>query len=93
MVWPLQDSLNTHSAQVQIAQAQIAQVQIAQVQTVQVQTVQVASQWSDAVVRDTIAAIARQSEYQRDLGQSALNRFLRWAWPKRILTRRAVDRR
>ena len=87
MVWPLQDSLNTHSAQVQIAQAQIAQVQIAQVQTVQVQTVQVqtvqvASQWSDAVVRDTIAAIARQSEYQRDLGQSALNKFLRWMWDR-----------
>ena len=39
-------------------------------------------QWSDAVVRDTIAAIVKQQAYQRDLRQSALNKLLRWLWER-----------
>ncbi len=38
--------------------------------------------WTDAAVRDSIAAIVRQPAYQRDLGQSALNKILRWLWDR-----------
>lgn len=34
--------------------------------------------WADAAVRDTIAAIAGQSEYQRELTTSIASRALRW---------------
>lgn len=34
--------------------------------------------WSDAAIRDTIAAIARTSEYQRELTTSLATRALRW---------------
>lgn len=38
--------------------------------------------WTDAAIRDTIAAIARQSAYQRELGQSALSKILRWMYDR-----------
>lgn len=34
--------------------------------------------WGDAAIRDTIAAIARTSEYQRELTTSIASRVLRW---------------
>jgi len=45
-------------------------------------TAQPLAPWTDASIRDTIAAIARQTDYQRELGQSALNRILRWLWDR-----------
>lgn len=38
--------------------------------------------WTDAIVRDTIAAIVKQRGYQRDLGQSAVSKILAWIWEK-----------
>lgn len=38
--------------------------------------------WTDAAIRDTITAIAKQTGYQRELGQSAFNRVLRWLWDR-----------
>jgi hypothetical protein len=37
-----------------------------------------ASPWTDAAIRDTVAAIARQPEYQRALTQSLWDRVARW---------------
>lgn len=34
--------------------------------------------WSDAAIRDTIAAMASRSEYQRELTTSLASRALRW---------------
>lgn len=36
--------------------------------------------WSDSAIRDTIAAIARDPAYQRDIGQSIMGRAMRWFW-------------
>ena len=47
-----------------------------------VPTAQPLTPWTDASIRDTIAAIAKQTEYQRELGQSAVNRILRWLWDR-----------
>lgn len=45
-------------------------------------TVRPIAPWTDASIRDTIAAIAKQADYERDLGQSAVNRILRWLWDR-----------
>lgn len=39
---------------------------------------QAGSPWSDAAIRDTVAAIVRQTEYQRALTQSIWDRIVRW---------------
>lgn len=36
--------------------------------------------WSRAAIHDTVAAIARQAAYRRDLGSSLLDRILRWIY-------------
>src|SRR5690349_20113708 len=38
--------------------------------------------WTDAAVRDTIAAIAKQAAYQRQIGLSAFSRMWRWLWDR-----------
>ena len=47
-----------------------------------VPTLQPLAAWTDASIRDTIAAITKQTEYQRELGQSAVNKTLRWLWDR-----------
>ena len=47
-----------------------------------VPTLQPLAPWTDASIRDTIAAITKQAEYQRELGQSAVNKILRWLWDR-----------
>lgn len=39
-----------------------------------------ASPWPDRAIRDTIAVITRDADYQRALTQSLWDRFTRWLW-------------
>jgi len=50
-----------------------------------------ASPWTDAAIRDTLAAIARQPAYQRELTQSIWDRVMRWLLDRIIELFQLVD--